>query len=191
MDECEIDGETGETNGIYINGINYSYSITKSEKEKDSLIIKLYAPLDKSNIYFTYEGDLLKLKNDIKFLELFENIDKIITCLNDIFNKGNAQVEYIRDHNIYNLKLQLILSGTTKNSIIKLNKHEPKKESYDEFKDKANKSENKYEDLLNKYEELKTIKENEIKKIVKELLFDKDIQFKFLEDLEKLRCPIF
>jgi len=187
MDECEMEGETGETIGIYINGINYSYSITKSEKNKELLIIKLYDSTNKSNKYFTYIGNISKLKKDIKFLELFENLDEIISCLNNIFNKGNAQVEYISGLDIYNLNLQLIISGNIKNSTIKLNKHDPNHESYNELKDKVNKLEYKYEDLLNKYEELKIIKENEIMKMVKKVLFDKDIKAKFLEDLEKLK----
>ena len=68
MDECEMEGETGETFGIYINGINYSYSITKSEKNKELLIIKLYDSTNKSNIYFTYIGNISKLKKILNFL---------------------------------------------------------------------------------------------------------------------------
>ena len=83
--------------------------------------------------------------------------------------------------------MQIIISGNFKNSTIKLNKHDPNHESYNELKDKVNKLEYKYEDLLNKYEELKIIKENEIMKMVKKVLFDKDIKAKFLEDLEKLK----
>ena len=45
-----------------INGISYSYSISKSEKDKDSLIIKLYDSTNKSNKYYTYEGNITKIK---------------------------------------------------------------------------------------------------------------------------------
>ena len=41
MEEFDMKGETEENNGLYINGIYYSYSISKSEKDKDSLTIKL------------------------------------------------------------------------------------------------------------------------------------------------------
>ena len=170
MEECEMGNDKGETNGIYIDGINYSYSITKSEKNKEVLIIKLYDSTNKSNIYFTYIGNTSKLKKDIKFLELFENLDEIITCLINIFDNGNAQVEKIPDLDIYNLKLQLNIFGIIRNSTIKLNKYTQKQESCIELKDKINKLENKYEDLLNKYKELQIIKENEIKKLVKDVL---------------------
>ena len=186
MEECEMSDDKGETNGIYIDGINYSYSI-KSEKNKEVLIIKLYDSTNKSNIYFTYIGNTSKLKKDIKFLELFENLDEIITCLINIFDNGNAQVEKIPDLDIYNLKLQLNIFGIIRNSTIKLNKYTQKQESCIELKDKINKLENKYEDLLNKYKELQIIKENEIKKLVKDVLFDKDIKIKFLDELEKLK----
>ena len=106
MEEFDMKGETEENNGLYINGINYSYSITKSEKDKDSLIIKLYDSTYKSNIYFIYEGDISRLKSDIKQLELCKHLDEIIICLNDIFNKGNVQVE--ENHGEYNLKLLYI-----------------------------------------------------------------------------------
>ena len=38
--------------GIYIEQIKYIYSITKSKEDKDSLIIKLYDPTQKSKFYF-------------------------------------------------------------------------------------------------------------------------------------------
>ena len=189
MEECELENEKGETSGIYINGISYSYSITKSEKDNSLLIIKLYDSTNNSKIYYTYEGDISKLKGDIKYLEFFESLDEIIISLKDIFDKGNAEVEKVEnipDFDIYNLKLKLIISGITKICTIKLNKHDTKPEPFNELKDKITKLENKYDDLLKKYEELKIIKESEIKKIVKEV-FDKDIKFKFLDDLEKLK----
>ena len=34
-------GETKENNRFYINGINYSYSLSKSDKDQESLVIKL------------------------------------------------------------------------------------------------------------------------------------------------------
>ena len=49
---------TPENKGILINGINYSYSITKSENEEEALIIKLSEPNHQSNMYFTYEASV-------------------------------------------------------------------------------------------------------------------------------------
>ena len=164
MEEYEYENDKKQKTpgniGLYINGINYSYSIYKSDYDKMSLIIKLYDSTNESNMYYTYEGDIFKYKKDIQFLESFNNLDEIIKCLNDIFNKGNAQIE--EKHGEYNLKLLYIKSGINKICNIHLIKH-VKKERND-IEDKINKLENNYKDLYNKYEELKVIKENEIRK---------------------------
>ena len=65
MEEYDMEGETLENIGIYINGISYSYLVSKSEKDKEKLIIKLYDPTPKSKIYFIYESDFSKIKKDI------------------------------------------------------------------------------------------------------------------------------
>ena len=168
----DMKGESPGNIGLYINGINYSYSIYKSDYDKKTLIIKLYDSTNGSNIYYTYEGDITKCKKDIQFLDSFNNLDEINKFLNDIFNKGNAQVE--EKHGEYYLKLIYIKSGINKISNIHLIK---KEKLNDELEDKINKLENNYKDLYNKYEELKEIKENEIGKIVKEVIFDKEIKF--------------
>ena len=69
---------TSDYNGIYINGIKCKYSITKSEKEKDSLIIKLFDPTNQSNSYYSYESSYEHIIKDIKFLSMYENIDEIL-----------------------------------------------------------------------------------------------------------------
>ena len=177
-------GQTSEKFGVYINGINYSYLVSKSEKDKEKLIIKLYDESNKINIYYTYSGDINKLKRDINFLDSFDKLDDIISCLNDIFNKGNAQVE--DNHGKYYLKLNYIKLGMTKSSIIPLIRDNNKNEENNEFEDRINKIENNYKDLFNKYEELKIKKDEDIKKIVKETLFDDDIQKKLFEKMENM-----
>jgi len=177
-------GQTYEKIGVYINGINYSYLVSKSEKDKEKLIIKLYDESNKINIYYTYSGDINKLKRDINFLDSFDKLDDIISCLNDIFNKGNAQVE--DNHGKYYLKLNYIKLGMTKSSIIPLIRDNNKNEENNEFEDRINKIENNYKDLFNKYEELKIKKDEDIKKIVKETLFDDDIQKKLFEKMENM-----
>ena len=142
MDEYVLKGETEENNGLYINGISYSYSISKSVKDNEVLIIKLYDSTKNSNINYTYEGNISKLKKDIKLLESFENLDEIITCLNDIFNKVNVQIE--ENHGEYSLKLKYVISGITKFSSIHLTKHDIKNEEKINTEDKINKLENKY-----------------------------------------------
>ena len=68
-------GETEENRGFYINGINYSYSISISDNNKESLIIKLYDSNNKSNIYYTYEGNISKKKKILNIL-IFVKIQK-------------------------------------------------------------------------------------------------------------------
>ena len=116
-------------------------------------------------------------------------MDEIIICLNNIFDKGNAQVEIIPEVDIYKLKLILNIYGINKNSTIKLIKQNTKNESYDELRKKINKLWNKYEELLNKYEALKKEKENENEKKKKdnEINFNEDKQFKLSNDLDKLK----
>ena len=79
--------------GIFINDINYSYSITKSEGNEDSLLLKLFNPDKKSNVYFTYESPMEKLIKEVKFLSIYETLDEIIEFLKDIINEGDASVE--------------------------------------------------------------------------------------------------
>ena len=55
-----------------------------------------------------------------------------------------------------------------------------------EFEVEINKLEKKFKDLLNKFEEIKTTKENEIKNKIKEIIFDKDIKIKLFEEMEQL-----
>ena len=56
MEEFVIQGETEENNGIYYNGINYSYSISKLDYDKESLIIKLYDSNNTSKVIYIYKG---------------------------------------------------------------------------------------------------------------------------------------
>ena len=184
MEDYEFEGETPGNNGIYINGIDYSYLISKSEKDKDKLIIKLYDATNKPNIYYTYSGDITKLKRDIKFLDSCENLDDIITCLNDIFNKGNAQVEKIEGK--YYLQIRYNKQGINISSTIQLIKHDNKNDEHNEIEDRINKIENDYKELYNKYEELKIKKKDDIKKIVKETIFNNDIQKILFENMENM-----
>ena len=60
-------GESPENNGFYINGINYSYSLSKSDKDQESLVIKLYDLTNKSNNYYTNKNNISKIKKYIKY----------------------------------------------------------------------------------------------------------------------------
>ena len=183
MEKYDIIGETEEEKGIFINGQKYSYSISKSENKEEAIIIKLYDSSQKSNIYFTYEATFEKLTKDIKFLTLCENLDEMITSLNNIFSMGNAKVE--ENNGNFNLELKFIGSGIIKKSFVQLNKYESK-EYKNELEIKIKTLENKYNELFNKYEELKKQNENNIRHLLKELIFDEDIKMKFFGEMERL-----
>ena len=185
----ELTGETEEANGVLINGIKYSYSITKKENENESLIIKLYDSTKKSNIYFTYEAQMTKLIKDFKFLSLCESLEEMIASLNNIFSLGNARVEQNNEN--YKLELIFVGSGISKNCLVPLTRHRdvPEKPK-SELEMKIDKLENKFNDLLNKYEELKVCKENiitedNIRNLIKEVIFDKDVKIKLFEEMEQ------
>ena len=125
MENYDLIGETEEEKGIFIKGKKYSYSIIRSENEEDSIIIKLFDQNQKSTKYFTYEAPSQKLRNDIKFLSLCENLDEMIISLNNVFSLGNAKVE--ENHGNYFLELKFVVTGIAKKSIIQLTEHDPEK----------------------------------------------------------------
>ena len=191
MAEEELNAPTPEKieNGILINGTNYSYSIAKSENEEESLTIKLYDPSQKSKTYFTYDAPSQKLIEEIKFLFFCESLDEMIDSLKEVFSQGNAIVEEKGGE----FTMEFKVSGFKKKCLIKLIKHEiaQSEESNNELETKINKLEIKYNDLLHKFEEIKTvkenmIKENEIRNIIKEIIFDKEIKLKLFEEMETL-----
>ena len=177
-----------ENQGILIGDVKYSYSITKSESNEESLIIKLIDPSQKSNIYFTYEAPMEQLIKEIKFLSLCESLDEMIESLQDVFSQGNVFVE--EKDGVYNMEFKV--SGIKKKCIIQLTKNEIEqpKEPENEIESKINKLEKNYKDLYNKYEELKIIKKNEVKEIVKEVIFDDDIALKFFEKMKPMILSI-
>ena len=176
--------QTPKNQGIIINKVNYSYLITKSKNKENSLLIQLYEPNQKSNIYFTYEAPMQQIINEVKFLSLYESLDEIIDCLNDIFFQGNVLVE--EKNGVYVMELYVI--GIKKKYTIKLNKHEIKqpKEQKSGLESKFKTIETYLNDLYNKYEELKVIRKKEIKDIVKEVIFDDDILFKLFEKMKRI-----
>ena len=176
--------QTPKNQGIIINKVNYSYLITKSKNKENSLLIQLYEPNQKSNIYFTYEAPMQQIINEVKFLSLYESLDEIIDCLNDIFCQGNALVE--EKNGVYVMELYVI--GIKKKYTIKLNKHEIKqpKEQKSGLESKFKTIETYLNDLYNKYEELKVIRKKEIKDIVKEVIFDDDIAIKLFEKMKQI-----
>ena len=184
MEYCDLNDTidlTPKEKEIFINGIKYSVSINKSQNKSDSLIIKIFDPNNKIDIYFTYEASIQKLKNDIKYLLLFETLEEMINSLNNIFNIGNACVEKDKDN--YFLKLKFTVNGIIKISIVQLTIHKLTK---DTIENKLNELENKYNELINKYNELKKEKDDNIKNIVNQAIFNIDIKLKLFEEFEKI-----
>ena len=97
---------TPENQGITINNMKYSYLITKSESNEGSLLIKLFEPNEKSNMYFTYEAPMEQLTKEMKFLSICETLDEMIEYLLDAFSQGNANVE--EKDGVYNLEFKVI-----------------------------------------------------------------------------------
>jgi len=154
-----IKGESEENNGLYINGIKYSFSISKLDYDKESFIIKLYDSNNESKVIYIYKGDMTTIKKDIQFLEFCEDLDDIITNLNDLFINGHFQFE--ENNGEYYLIFKLIESETSESSNIRLIKLDKENEEKFILEDKINKLENDYKELYNKYEELKIINEKE------------------------------
>ena len=103
--EASKSAPTPENQGILINDMKYSYSITKSESNEGSLLIKLFEPNEKSNMYFTYEAPMEQLTKEMKFLSICETLDEMIEYLLDTFSQGNANVE--EKDGVYNLEFKV------------------------------------------------------------------------------------
>ena len=186
QEEASKSAPTPENQGILINDMKYSYSITKSESNEGSLLIKLFEPNEKSNMYFTYEAPMEQLTKEMKFLSICETLDEMIEYLLDAFSQGNANVE--EKDGVYNLEFKV--SGIKKKFAVQLTKHEIEQPQSEEepksgLESKIDKLEKNYKDLYNKFEELKVIRKNEIKDIVKEV-FDKDIKVKLFEEIKQM-----
>ena len=186
MENYDVYGDTPET-GILINDVEYFYSITQSEKHTESLIIKFYETTPKTDIYFTYEAPIEKIRKEIQFLDSCDNLDEMIKSLNKIFYQGNAVVK--ENNGNFNLELKFFEHKRPEKSIIQLIKHDPKSKS--ELEDKMDKLEIKLKTVLNKFKKYKTEKESEnnykednIKNIIKEIINEKKIIFKLFEEIE-------
>ena len=168
MEKYDVLGETeeGKEKGIYINGIKYSYIINKSKNEKEEiLIIKLYVPNQKSKSYFIFEAPEQKIRKEIKFLDLCDNLNEMIISLKEIFSLGNAKAE-LKGENC-NLQLKYIVSGISKKCQIKLTKYESN-ESNNSLEDIIVQMRKQNNYLLNKYEGLKEdIKKIKLRNIIK------------------------
>ena len=166
-------------NKIIINEIEYSYLISKSE-DNDSLTIKLYESIPKTNIYFLYQAQKSKLKKDIAVLSLYDdNIEAMITSLNEVFSQGNAKFEEMSGK--YFLKLKFGEIDILKKSVIELIKCEPVDPIID-LKNRIKVLETNYNILLEKNKN----KNDDIKGIIREVLQEKDIKKNLFLEMEQM-----
>ena len=93
---------------LNINGLEYSYSISKLDKA-EGLKIRLFESKPKANIYYEYEGTTPELTKSIKVLMLCEDLDEMISTLKATFDEGRTK--FIEDNNKYYLELQFEAIG--------------------------------------------------------------------------------
>jgi len=166
--------ERGKT--IIVNEIEYSYSISKSEKN-DSLIIKLFESKPKTNIYFLYEAPIDKLIKDIKVLSLCESIEEMVESLNEVFNLGNATV--VEKDCKYYLELKFGGIGISKKNVIELIKFEPKSPEA-ALEDRIKALEDNYNILLEKNKNL------DIKGMIRDVLQEEKIKMNLFKEMEQM-----
>ena len=107
----------------------------------------------------------------------------MIDFLLSLFNQGNALIEE-KDGIFY---IEFKVSGIKKKCVIQLIKHEIKqeKESKNGIETRINKLEKNYKDLLNKFEELKSVRTKEISNFVIEI-FNKEIKSNLLQEVKQM-----
>ena len=133
---------------INIDEVDYTYTITRTEKENE-ICIKLTEFIQKDNIYFLYKVSLNQIVKDIKTLFKFQNIDKIIYYLKDIFLKSDIKVEKKKEKFI--MKIEVLESGILSKYEIELEKHE-EIINHKIYREEINK---KIKEIDNKYKEIK------------------------------------
>ena len=108
---------------LNINGLEYSYSISKLDKA-EGIKIKLFESNPGTNIYYEYEGTSSELTKSIKVLMICEDLDKMISTIKTTFDEGRTK--FIEDNNKYYLELQFEEIGKSKVYKIEFIKYDPK-----------------------------------------------------------------
>ena len=174
---------------IQINNSYFSYSISKSEKEK-GIKIKLYESQPKTNIYYEYEATISQLTNSIKTLLICEDLDEMITTLKAAFDEKRAKFLEEKDKSFIEFNFKAI--GKSKTYKIEFKKYEPK-DTLTEINDKITAIHNDCKNLYNEIEELKKAKidDIDIKEKIREVLQEKDMKMKLYEEFEQILCLKF
>ena len=171
---------------IIINDLEYSFSISKLDKE-EGIRIKLFELKTKTNIYYLYEASKEQLIKNIKVLSLCEDIEEMIFSINEIFTQKKVRFEEKEGKYYIELKFEAI--GKTKISTLELTKFEPK-DPIIELNDKIKNMENDIKNLSIQIEELKNItnNNNNMEEKIKEVIYEKDIKNKLFEEFEQIIC---
>ena len=108
-------------NVIIIDGLQYTYEISKMEDDKGiSIILKEINP--EIYVIFKYEAEINNVLNDIKALRLYDNIQEMIDALKDIFNIGKITYQF-RERK-YFLLIEVQAYGKTSKFEIELQKQQ-------------------------------------------------------------------
>ena len=174
---------------IQINNSDFSYSISKSEKE-EGIKIKLYESQPKTNIYYEYEATTSQLTNSIKTLLICEDLDEMITTLKSAFDEKRAKFLEEKDKSFIEFNFEAM--GKSKTYKIEFKKYEPK-DPITEINDKITAIQNDCKNLYNEIEELKKAKIEgiDIKEKIREVLEEKDMKMKLYDEFEKIMCSKF
>ena len=177
METCDTTIETPTGNGIYINGIKYSYIIGKSDNNNEELNIKLYDKTKNSNIYFKYESQFGDVEKIMQLVPLCKNVNDVIDYFKKIFSEEKAKIEEKNERFIIVFKI-----NNKDNIAIPLTKY---KTDYD-IDNRINKLEKNYNILSNRFDELIINKDKELKNAIEEIIFGKDIKNKLFEEFEHI-----
>ena len=105
---------------INIEGVEYTYTINKDEKENE-IIIQLSEAKPDKYITFMYKSSTEKIVKTIRALLMCENIDEMIVSLHDIFINGNITVE--KKDEKYVMKIEGKIFGKTSKYELELEKN--------------------------------------------------------------------
>ena len=184
---------TTGTRTINIEGKEFTYSIKKMENEEGASI-ELSEAIPDRNITFTYKTTTAKLVKDIKVLLICENLEEIITSLEDIFDKSKITVEK-KEEDKYALKIEALTYGKLAKYELELERNEPIDEKI-EVSIKIKELEKKYKEIkeeickLEKNTNANMILNEEtknilIKNIKEEIIHDKDIKEILFKEFEE------
>ena len=176
---------------INIEDTDFIYEISKTENE-EGITIKLSGENPDKRITFIYQAKTEKIVKDIKALIICDNIEEIITSLQEIFNTG--KIEVIKEEEKYVMKIEVSAFGKVSKYQLLLEKTEELIDEKESLKKKISELEYKYNEIKKELNVLRnTISLNKEKKdekdlkdkIIEILKDDKDIKDILLKEFQE------